>query len=157
MQGARYFNAILTSDHIEPDIAKRKASVRRSQRTKFKTYVTLNPTLAVHKTYVLTDEIPEEYQRIATSRLRLSSHRLAIETGRWSRISQDQRLCTCGSIQTENHVVCDCIRTDEIREQFKNLDFTNLENFFDNCSNIVSMCKCSYMVLNMYRWILLKI
>ena len=59
--------------------------------------------------------IPEVY-RISFSRLRLSSHRLRIETGRWSRIPRDRRLCPCGQIQDEEHVLAHCQITQHLRD-----------------------------------------
>jgi len=61
--------------------------------------------------------IPDRDQLWATQ-LRLSSHRLVIETGRWSRIPRDNRLCSCGAIQTEEHVICFCLLSHSIRSQF---------------------------------------
>ena len=64
------------------------------------------PTLEKCNLYNL--EIPE-FVRIYITRLRLSSHTLKIETGRWSRIPRDSRLCDCQKIQTESHIIEDCI------------------------------------------------
>ena len=60
------------------------------------------------------------------TRLRLSSHRLAIETGRWSRIPRDNRQCSCGAIQTEKHVICFCPLSQSIRSQFDTVKFTSI-------------------------------
>jgi len=49
-----------------------------------------------------------EWDQLRAIRLRLSSHRLPIETGRWSRIPRDQRFCSCGMVQTEVHLICLC-------------------------------------------------
>ena len=47
--------------------------------------------------------VPEHY-RIAVNRLRLSSHYLKIETGRWSRIPLENRMFTYNNdIQTDQH------------------------------------------------------
>ena len=46
-----------------------------------------------------------DYLRITFTRFRLSSHRLRIEVGRWSRTPRDQRLCFCGTgVQDEFHL-----------------------------------------------------
>ena len=66
--------------------------------------------------------------RIAFTRVRLSSHRLRVETGRWARIPHDQRLCQCGlEVQTEQHVLANCHLVDEIRSSYSNasVDFVN--------------------------------
>ena len=43
-----------------------------------------------------------EWQRIAFTRFRLSSHRLRIETGRWSRLPREQILCDCGANEPQD-------------------------------------------------------
>jgi len=61
--------------------------------------------------------IPDR-DRVYDTRLRLSSHKLAIETGRWSSIPREDRLCPCGVIQMEEHVICHRLLSDHIRSQF---------------------------------------
>ena len=80
---------------------KQKVVVSTSSR--MFTYRTMNPGLNIHDIYV-NGGIPE-HARIAFTRIRLSSHRLKIETDRWSCIEQDARLCTCGHVRTEEHVL----------------------------------------------------
>ena len=47
------------------------------------------------------------------SRLRLSSHNMPIETGRWSRTSREERICTtCNSLGDERHFIYDCVDVD---------------------------------------------
>ena len=53
--------------------------------------------------------------RRALTKLRLSSHRLLIERGRWLKIKQENRLCTeCHVLEDEYHVVCICLRYAEL-------------------------------------------
>ncbi len=69
------------------------------------TYRDINSDFSVHPMYQPNHYICELHH-IATTRLRLSSHRLRIETGRWSRIPREERLCSCGeNVQTESHVL----------------------------------------------------
>ena len=43
------------------------------------------------------------------TRLRLSSHKLMIERGRWLNILPKDRLCTlCNKLEDEFHVICEC-------------------------------------------------
>ena len=61
-----------------------------------------------------------ELHRMAYTQFRISSHRLAVETGRWNRrgrgrLPMEERLCPCGAVQTEIHVLEDCPVTGEIR------------------------------------------
>ena len=116
----KYISGVLeeAGDIIENDVAKRKEDISVSERTKTVTYRQMNPTLCVHPVYTSKETVEDDY-RTAFSRLRLSSHRLRIETGRWARIPQEERLCQCGeAIQTEQHVLCDCILVTHIREAY---------------------------------------
>ena len=91
------------------------------------TYCALNPELSVHSMYTSCDVFADGL-RIAFTRVRLSSHRLRVETGRWARIPHDQRLCQCGfDVQTEQHVISKCSLVDGIRSSYNNesVDFTN--------------------------------
>ena len=104
------------------DAAERRIeSMRNSTRTKTKTYMTINPSFAVHPMYTATDSYIADYQRIEMTRFRLGSHRLIVETGRWCRTPADRRLCTCniGGVQDEAHVVYRCEYTNDLREKFQ--------------------------------------
>ena len=72
------------------------------------------------KTYL--DNIYVKKYRQALSRLRLSSHRLAIETGRWSgptRIPLDERRCQiCDKLEDEYHFILECQLFNEFRQQY---------------------------------------
>ena len=46
---------------------------------------------------------------------RLSSHNLKIETGRWTRQPRELRLCLCGQVQDEMHVIQFCPLTERLR------------------------------------------
>lgn len=59
--------------------------------------------------------------RISLSRLRLSSHRLYIETGRWQQpsIPIDERKCIfCNCLEDEYHFIIQCRQYRELRKQF---------------------------------------
>ena len=142
-KGARYLRDIMShADHIKLDFESRRQKILNSTRTKSLTYVNLNPELSVHGMYRDADPLIPEHQRLATTRLRLSSHNLSIEKGRWSRIPRELRLCSCGSIQCEEHVICFCERTMHIRARYPNTDFTSIRNFF--CENAPDICKVTY-------------
>ena len=71
-----YLRSVLEGDdHVYMDAGKRKDAIRRSTRTKYRTYAYLNHNLTVHP---------------------------------MARVAPDQRLCACGAVQTEEHVICDC-------------------------------------------------
>lgn len=55
------------------------------------------------------------------TRCRVSGHFLGCETGRWSkrgrgRLPMNERLCECGSVQKERHVLQDYPRPQHIRD-----------------------------------------
>ena len=96
--------------------------IAHSDRSKFVTYRTINPEFAVHRTYtrdIHNVTLIPEYLRVDFTRMRLSSHRLRIETGRWSRLPREQRLCRCGAMQDEQHVLQDCALVQHIRDSYR--------------------------------------
>ena len=75
-----------------------------------------NENVSIYKN---CDEVVDDYLRIAFTRFRTSSHRLRVETGRWSRLPRERRLCKCGAgIQTEQHVLIDCELAEPIEEKY---------------------------------------
>ena len=79
--------------------------------------------------------------KIALTKLRLSSHRLSIETGRWTNIPRENRLCTaCNRLEDEYHLLFECqlynnIRCNYIKKyyrerpsMFKTVDMLKSEN-----------------------------
>ena len=57
-----------------------------------------------------------EFQRILITRYRTGSHNLAIEKGRFSGITREQRLCSCNTdIQTIDHVILHCPLLADVR------------------------------------------
>ena len=112
---------LATSDHTGAAKSVLRHRLGVSNRSKFVTYRTINPSCDVHSVYLSKDAmfIPEAY-RMSFSRLRLSSHRLRIETGRWSRIPRDRRLCPCGWIQDEERVLIHYTMTQHLRNDHRN-------------------------------------
>ena len=97
----------------------------------FTTYCEINPELNKHQMYYDSDVI--EKHRIAYSRFRTGSHRLKIETGRWSRQPREERLCGCllGAVQDEKHFLEACEHLSELRAQHHDIDF-DLGTFHEN-------------------------
>lgn len=103
----------------------------RQGATKFMVYrSTLNPSLSVHKVYSSEKFIPD-HKRQAFTQLRVMSHSLRVETGRWSRIPPEMRLCTCDqhAVQTEEHVLLACPLSRTLRLRYGSLDFYKYGNF----------------------------
>ena len=86
--------------------------------------------------------IPEHY-RTAYTRMRLSSHNLKIETGRWSRIPRERRLCQCGSVQDEVHVILHCPLLQNIRDRFPTINFSSIIEVMTH-ENESELCKCVF-------------
>jgi hypothetical protein len=118
-----------------------------SQKTKCLSYHTVNPHITVHDVYKGELLIPERF-RIAFTRLRLSSHRLRIETGRWSRLARDRRLCVCGHVQDEKHVVEQCPLTQQLRVEYGRP--VNFPDFFMYAKNVEDF-KYLHDVLKVYE------
>ena len=75
---------------------------------KYKIYTEMNPSLEKSKFIDNPNPISED-----VIRFRLGSHLLPIETGRWARISRENRLCTaCGVMGDERHAVYQCREVD---------------------------------------------
>lgn len=144
-KGTSYFKNILnTYNHMESDINERRAELRQSSRTKSVTYMRVNPLLTLNALCCALD-IPE-HLRLRLTRFRTSSHNLAIETGRWSRIEPEKRLCECGFPQTEDHVLCASPRTCHLRSAFQ-LDYSKLDRILDN-PDIRTVCDYVNKCLN---------
>ena len=102
------------SDFATKELEEIKDTVTHSTRTKFRTYLQLNPDLIVHSLYMRDTPIIPDYLRITFSRYRLSCHRLRVETWRYRGIAHDQRLCVCGlGVQDELHIFS-CPRVEEL-------------------------------------------
>ena len=80
--------------------------------SKLGTYLQVNPSLS---SYVPDPQKILELERELTTRFRTGSHSLAIETGRYSNIPRENRICSCGTgVQTVWHVFAECPLTRSI-------------------------------------------
>ena len=100
-----------------------RSAIETSVSTRRSSYLALNPSLSKSPILNVTDI--SEHCRIAYTRIRTSSHRLRVETGRWARIPVESRLCGCGEIQTEEHVLLRCNLTQDIRSAYPAVDECN--------------------------------
>ena len=92
-----------------------------------------------------------EQGRIASTRLRLSSHYLRVETGRWSRIPLEDRLCQCQTgIQTEEHVLLRCPLSQTLQQLKIQCNYVH-ELFNANCMNLSVTAEYCHLILNLYR------
>ena len=104
-------------------LEKVKRCVEESDASRCMVYKDINPTLSMHSIYHERQPV-NEFHRLEFSRFRLSGHILAIETGRWNRrgrgrLPVEERLCPCGEVQTELHVVESCVLTQPLREHHR--------------------------------------
>ena len=111
-------------DYIDADRVELCRQLRETppEKTKLRLYSKFNPDLEVHPLYKGTDSksCVEDNLRITFTRIRLCSHSLRSETGRWNRVPADQRFCPhCHdqSIQNEEHLL-ECPATLPIRTMY---------------------------------------
>ena len=130
----------------------RKVRNKAATFTKFVTYRTeLNPELNMHAIYMKSIYIPD-YIRISVTRLRLMSHRLKVETGRWSRTERIRRVCHCDgtSVQDECHALLVCRISAQLRAEFRMLSFASMKSLFES-RDMYNMCKYVHKVLKLYE------
>ena len=142
----KYLSKLNSEDPVEASLSLLKQRVRNSQTSRCATYLTINPDLIVHPIYTSRLNVPE-HRRIALTRIRLSSHYLRIETGRWSRTPREERLCQCGlDVQTECHVLLQCPQTETFRQKITATDMKTLMEQPED-----ELCILSYNVLNFFK------
>ena len=136
---ARYIDRIL--QHTDMSFIKSHTQalqniIRESAGSRFTTYLDLNADLLRHCMYD-SSEIPE-YARIDITRFRTGSHRLKVETGRWSRIARELRLCSCekGEVQDERHLIESCQHLSNLRLAYPELVFRAEEFFHNNAGEV---------------------
>ena len=74
-----------------------------------------------------------DYYRVIISRWRLSNHRLNIETSRYTNpiTVRNDRVCTlCKVVEDEQHVIFECPRYTNIRNQYNHLTINRNINSF---------------------------
>ena len=123
-------------------------AIRTSTGTRRMAYGDINPSLSVHPLYDSYD-VPE-YDRIAFTRLRLGSHHLQYEMGRWSRTPQESRMCPCGIVQSDKHVLLDCELTRQARQDLFIPGDINIEQFY-NYTDFRTLAKFCNLVISTYH------
>ena len=143
----KYFQQLIQDPHnpIDMERERLKNSVSENLTSSRRLiYMQLNPELESPTIYKDSPSVAEHH-RIAYSRFRLSSHRLKIETGRWSRMPRERRLCSCGEIQDELHVLIRCPLLDDVRRLFSEIHFDSINSVFAHNDNI-KMCEYIFRI-----------
>ena len=111
-------------------------------RTKLRLYLSMNPQLVVHPLYQEKDSnnVIEDNLRITFTRVRLCSHRLRSETGRWFGTPAEQRLChhCTSTVQDEKHIL-QCPSTQNIVTRY-GVSTTDLAVLLTNPSKTELIC-----------------
>ena len=152
---SNYINGLINDDVNDLEIAmeKMKERIRESESSKRRFYKSVNPDLEAHDIYKDKHSI-NEFHRMSFTRLRLSSHSLAVETGRWNRqggnpLPLEERVCSCGEgIQTERHVIEVCSLTQGVRSRYR---VTSLERLFSGTFCHKTVCKIIHEILNVFK------
>ena len=147
--GLRRYYEEMKDKNQETNINERKMKIENSEESMCTRYKTICGTETCS---ILYQHYMDDTKRKTVTRWRLSSHKLKIETGRYSRpyTKRDDRLCkVCNVIEDESHAIYDCKAHNIIRENYKHLinlkhrnikqilnptnttDATNLASFLD--------------------------
>ncbi len=129
---SKYIDGLIRNkiDDVNAGVESVKLAVSTSLSSRRVTYRLLNPDLEVDELYLKKGNVKEIY-RVAYSQFRLSGHKLAVETGRWNRrgrgrLPAEERLCPCGEVQTEMHVLESCSLTEDVRARYGYTCWTQL-------------------------------
>ena len=111
----RYYNNLVNSYTSVDEITDKCMKYLKDEVTKkankgqsrYMSYIEMNPTLskpAIYSAYIPTMKIQN------VTRIRMISHSLQIELGRHKRptVPKNERLCSCGDIESEEHFLLKC-------------------------------------------------
>ena len=132
-------NDFLANDHVELCRQLRGAP---PEKTKHRLYLSMNPDLSVNPIYKVnsSEHAFEDSLRMVFTRIRVCSHKLRSETGRWDGTPPNQRICPhcVHSVQDEEHIL-KCPATHSIRTQY-NVTTTNIHDLLENPSKTDLLC-----------------
>ena len=118
----------ITDNNAASNIRNRKERVEISDQTMCMRYRTI---IGFSYPSILYQSCLDDEMRKIITRWRLSSHKLKIETGRYTvpKTQMIERICKiCGVIEDECHAIYKCDAHRLIREKFKNkLDFEHVD------------------------------
>ena len=148
-----YMRTPPSHDFAAASMERLRVSVMESTSSRREAYKLMNPDLSLHFVYSPQSQVPE-YCRTAFTRLRLQSHRLKIETGRWTRpvTPKELRQCVCKEVQTEEHILLSCPLTAELRSNDFFTQYTDIGSLFDCSDNesAIRVCKLCHSAINIF-------
>ena len=112
-------------------------------------YKLLNPNLKTPEMNIRTQCIINEMDRQTLTKYRSGSHMLKMATGYFQRIPIEERLCTCGELQTLEHVVLHCRTTALLR---LNGSPDSLHSFFEDENSAVMKLRTMEVLLHVRRF-----
>ena len=150
----RHINNLINNDFddVGQSMNNLHQEIINSQSSKCIYYKEINPNMHIHDIYINKSTV-NELERISWSKLRLSAHSLAIETGRWNRRGRgrlpiDERLCQCGLVQTEFHVFEECVLSQHFRQMY---NVTSLFDLVSERQDLPEVCHIVHSILNIYK------
>ena len=139
-----HINELMQHDHLANDHLELCHQLRATppDKTKIRLYLTMNPSLSVHPLYKVSDSehAIDDNLRMVFTRIRVCSHKLRSETGRWDGTPSNQRFCPhcIHTIQDEEHILR-CPATLDIRTKY-NVTTTDIHEILENPSKTDLMC-----------------
>ena len=114
-------------------------ALQQDSDSRLGTYLRVTPSL---QSYVPNPQNIMEIERELVTRYRTGCHSLAIELGRYSNISRENRVCVCGDgVQSVWHIFTECSLTRPILGQ---QNYQNLSDIFEDVDvhrKLLSVCK----------------
>ena len=130
-------DAIIALNDDQDPLRQTRLTINTSDSTRRIAYRNMNPSLDLHPVYASN---LAEHRRLAFTRIRLSSHHLTYERGRWSRTPPEDRRCLCGETQTDVHVLLLCPLTQGARQGHR-VDGTSLQTLMaSDPAELVGFC-----------------
>ena len=151
---SRYITDLTRNEHDDLLEAQEilKSKIRNSVSNRVIFYRLINPELQVHELYLRKSIGVKELERISWTKLRVSAHSLAVERGRWNRrgrgsLPWEDRLCSCGQVQTETHVIENCPVSLDLRITYS---ITTVDDLMVHRTDYASVCGIVHRLLSLY-------
>ena len=103
------------------------------------------------------ENLPNNHIRKSLTKLRLGSHYVMIERGRWKNLELVDRICfKCNEVEDEYHVVMCCSKYKDLRKKYLPKELFNRPSMFKfiefiNCENIRHLRNLGLFVYNVFK------